>query len=64
MKIEEIAKKYNRPMNEFLQRSDGRIEWICKHGVGHTVYSPINHPSWYRHGCDGCCEKLKQGGKM
>jgi len=27
-------------------RADGRMEWICEHGVGHG-----NHV----HGCDGCC---------
>ena len=29
-------------------RSDGRIEWLCEHGVGHG-----NHI----HGCDGCCSR-------
>jgi hypothetical protein len=31
-------------------RSDGRIEYICKDGVGHTIYSPIKN---YTHGCCG-----------
>ncbi len=40
-----------------LIREDGRIEQMCKHGVGH----PIGHlnkwqDSWMGvHGCDGCC---------
>ncbi len=34
-------------------RLDGRIEYGCEHGVGHTVYSPNND---YVHGCDRCCE--------
>ena len=34
-------------------REDGRIEWVCKHGIGHTVY----YPEWSDgvHGCDRCC---------
>ena len=37
-----------------LVRSDGRIEIICEHGVGHTVFSPGNRD--YIHGCCGCCK--------
>lgn len=22
----------------FIRRFDGRIEWVCEHGVGHTTY--------------------------
>ena len=29
-------------------RADGRVEFLCRHGVGHG-----NHI----HGCDGCCFK-------
>ena len=29
-------------------RLDGRIEYICKHGVGHGDHV---------HGCDGCCSR-------
>ena len=49
--IIELAKKFNKPEKEFLIREDGRIEWQCKHGVGHTV--------WYPPGSDGihgCCK--------
>jgi len=40
----------------FQKRSDGRIEWVCTHGIGHTVSAPkpINEFSFV-HGCDGCC---------
>jgi hypothetical protein len=31
-----------------LPRADGRMEWMCIHGVGHG-----NHV----HGCDGCCSR-------
>lgn len=34
-------------------RSDGRIEWQCKHSIGHTVWHPEGSDSI--HGCDGCC---------
>ncbi len=58
MKLSKIAKKYNRPEKEFTMRMDGRIEWICKHGIGHTVYFPKGSDNI--HGCDGCCKKLYQ----
>ena len=51
-KIKEMAEKYGKPEEEFYLRADGRVEWICKHGVGHTVYG------YSIHGCDGCCDKL------
>jgi hypothetical protein len=25
---------------ELLWRANGRLEWICEHDVGHTVYEP------------------------
>ena len=34
-------------------RIDGRIEWICEHGCGHTIYAPPN--MGFTHGCCGCC---------
>lgn len=42
-------------------REDGRVEKLCRHGVGH----PVGHlkgwnPSWMGvHGCDGCCGKAE-----
>ena len=43
-------------------RLDGRIEWVCEHGVGHTVwvepkYAKIN--AWWSHGYDKCCDTKK-----
>jgi len=40
-------------------RLDGRTEWICRHGIGHTITVPEEHydnPAWWIHGCDGCCK--------
>jgi len=37
-------------------RLDGRLEWHCEHGIGHTVYAP---DGYFTHGCDGCCKKVK-----
>lgn len=58
IKIDKIslAKKYNIPLDSLIQRGDGRIEWICSHGIGHTVWFPkgLNDV----HGCDGCCKAL------
>jgi len=58
MNINTIAKKYNKPENEFIRRADGRIEWLCEHGCGHTVWYPKGSDDI--HGCDGCCKKLKE----
>ena len=35
-------------------RQDGRVEWICQHGVGHG-----NHV----HGCEGCCTRKDYPGR-
>ena len=51
-------------------REDGRVEWTCKHGIGHTIAIPyklvtlvrerINRKgeqdAQFSHGCDGCCD--------
>lgn len=58
MEIKTIAKKYNLPEDQFLRRMDGRIEWICEHGIGHTVWFPEGSDA--THGCDSCCIKLKK----
>ncbi len=41
-----------------FRRMDGRIEWLCDHGVGHTIWHPRG--SDLVHGCDGCCSKLSK----
>jgi len=56
--IETMAKMYGLSEKEFLYRADGRIEWICKHGIGHTVFYPRGSNDV--HGCDGCCKQLKK----
>ena len=41
-----------------ITRADGRIEKLCEHGIGHTIYVPEEHKDddyWWIHGCDGCC---------
>ena len=56
-KIIEMSEKYSKSPEEFLMRADGRCEWVCSHGVGHTVCVPkeyINSDAWWSHGCDGC----------
>ena len=47
-------------------RLDGRIEWTCKHGIGHTVghVNPAQEVGDYGiHGCDGCCSDRAANGK-
>ena len=49
--------------NDLLVRVDGRIEWTCPHGIGHTVFVPKQYdhiPAWWVHGCDGCCDGMKE----
>ena len=58
MELRDIVKKYDRPIEEFQRRLDGRIEWVCEHGIGHTVWFPEGFDD--RHTCDGCCKKLKE----
>jgi hypothetical protein len=36
-------------------RFDGRLEWFCECGIGHTVYSPDKN---FVHGCCGHCRKI------
>ena len=56
-----LAKELNIPRDKLLQRIDGRIEWICKHGIGHTIFAPKTQGKWgYVHGCDGCCKEIKK----
>ena len=43
---------------DLIRRVDGRIEWVCEHGIGHTLFSPKED---YAHCCDGCCKKLMKG---
>ena len=49
-----------------IVRADGRVEDICKHGVGHPNIhylgdledqGKLTHQGI--HGCDGCCEHIK-----
>lgn len=56
--LKDMSEKYNKPLEEFQYREDGRIEWVCEHCIGHTVYSPHDY---YVHGCDGCCGELVEG---
>ena len=48
--------------DRIINRLDGRVEWICEHGIGHTIYVPpeVEHEdAWWIHGCDGCCSGRK-----
>lgn len=43
-------------------RSDGRVELLCEHGVGHpsaelTLLRGVAPRPWHgTHGCDNCCQ--------
>lgn len=58
--------KYNGDIATFDSRlhnlrEDGRVEWMCHHGVGHTIghkdKSKAKEDWNYVHGCDGCCSR-------
>lgn len=50
--IDDLCKKYKIKKKDIIVRSDGRIEWLCEHGVGHPIYAPNDN---YIHGCNGNC---------
>ena len=55
-----IIGKNSETEKDVITRADGRKEWICEHGVGHTIEVPEEHKdksSWWSHGCDGCCNR-------
>ena len=49
------------PIDKIIYRTDGRIEWRCEHGIGHTMWHPVNSDTI--HGCDECCLKFIEGVK-
>ena len=52
------VKVKNRNIYSLFYRADGRIEVVCAHGIGHTIWYPKSmgkHGSV--HGCDLCCCK-------
>jgi hypothetical protein len=41
-----------------VERTDGRRERRCDHGLYHTIAVPDewkDNDAWWSHGCDGCC---------
>jgi hypothetical protein len=60
------VKEKNTDESDFiydLVREDGRLERVCKHGIGHTVGHKDSRQlrsryTWV-HGCDGCCRDYK-----
>ena len=62
-----LAKAHLQAINlwkECQKRLDGRIEWVCEHGVGHTIWAPKSMgESRYMHGCDGCCSHFEKEAK-
>jgi hypothetical protein len=42
--------------DDLLIREDGRVEWLCRHGIGHPIGHKRGWKDWMGvHGCDGCC---------
>ena len=61
--IENILMRMNKHIkkNDFFWRSDGRLEWVCEHNVGHTVCCFGTKSSFlnWTYGCDGCCKNIQ-----
>ena len=56
-----MLNKYSEKVEDNLNmRIDGRVEWICKHGVGHTIYAPTGEEWEFIHGCCRCCEGKRE----
>jgi hypothetical protein len=53
-----IKNKMKYKPENFNVRADGRIEYVCEHSCGHTIYSPRGK-SDFIHGCDSCCQNFK-----
>lgn len=47
----------NTKPEDYGWRLDGRLEWFCEDGVGHTVYAP---DGYFIHGCNGKCKAVKR----
>lgn len=63
IKITCICGKHDvRDLDPIQERLDGRIEWVCDHGVGHTVWYPKGSDAV--HGCDGCCNDICRKAKI
>ena len=58
--MKKVSASTSFPLSELFFRADGRIEWQCKHAVGHPVYVPegLGMTGWI-HGCDWCCKGHK-----
>ncbi len=51
--------KKNKFTGDLLIRGDGRVEWVCGHGVGHTIAVPKgSDKTFWIHCCDGCEEGI------
>jgi len=52
--------------DSLIRRTDGRLERLCAHGIGHTISIPKSvkgkkdKEAWWIHGCDGCCKNYKK----
>jgi len=56
--------------NSVCVRFDGRIEWVCRHGVGHPDPDVVrllgrlyDKDVYGVHGCDGCCSRNDYPGR-
>lgn len=54
--LSDVSARLQVDVADLQRRMDGRIEWVCEHGVGHTVHA--TDKASYIHGCDGCCRNV------
>ena len=50
-----ISRKYKISEERLKIKEDGRIMWLCCHGIEHTVYNPNDVRDKFMHECDYCC---------
>jgi hypothetical protein len=59
----QLARRQAALLRGYTIRTDGRIERVCQHGVGHTIghiNKALEQESWvFTHGCDGCCHTFE-----
>ena len=56
--MKKTEKAHPKKTDKNIIREDGRIEWVCEHGVGHPVGHVTKWVDWMGiHGCCGesCC---------
>lgn len=56
MRTKILQKSNGKAKFTLNRRTDGRLEVVCEHQIGHTISAPEKIGKLgFLHGCDGCC---------